>query len=76
MQFHPYEDKEIQYLCGFLVKFDILLLHQTKKKTEPRAGPFAITDIGIRLFMVFTWKSHKDKVSGCGMGKTISGKTE
>lgn len=32
MQFHQYEDKEIQYLCEFLVKFDIPLPHQTKKK--------------------------------------------
>lgn len=32
MRFHQQEDKEVQYLCGFLVKLDIPLLHWTKRK--------------------------------------------
>lgn len=41
-----------------------------QEKIEQQDSSFAITDIGIRLFMVFTWKNHMDKVNCCGMRKT------
>lgn len=76
MQFHQFKGKEIQYLCGFLVKICISLFQRTKSKLNNMTVPLLSQTLESDVLWYFLEKNIWIKSLAVEMGKTKNGKTQ